>query len=46
MIILKSPKGWTGPQYLEKVLIEGTWRSHQVPIIINEEYPERVALLH
>jgi xylulose-5-phosphate/fructose-6-phosphate phosphoketolase len=31
MIILRSPKGWTGPKYVDGLKIEGTWRSHQVP---------------
>ncbi len=32
MIILRSPKGWTGPKVVDGKLIEGTFRSHQVPI--------------
>ena len=32
MIILRSPKGWTGPKELDGKQVEGTWRSHQVPI--------------
>src|SRR5262249_36187006 len=32
MIILRTPKGWTGPKELDGLPIEGTWRSHQVPI--------------
>lgn len=32
MIILRSPKGWTGPKTLDGKQVEGTWRSHQVPI--------------
>jgi xylulose-5-phosphate/fructose-6-phosphate phosphoketolase len=32
MIILRSPKGWTGPKALDGKQVEGTWRSHQVPI--------------
>ncbi len=32
MIILKSPKGWTGPKFVNGLPIEGTFRSHQVPI--------------
>lgn len=31
MIILKTPKGWTGPKEIDDVMIEGTFRSHQVP---------------
>jgi xylulose-5-phosphate/fructose-6-phosphate phosphoketolase len=31
MIVLRTPKGWTGPDVLDGKQIEGTWRSHQVP---------------
>nr|WP_184714275.1 phosphoketolase family protein [Streptosporangium saharense] len=32
MIVLRSPKGWTGPAVVDGVPIEGTWRAHQVPL--------------
>ncbi|GIH94938.1 putative phosphoketolase [Planobispora siamensis] len=32
MIILRTPKGWTGPREVDGVPVEGTWRSHQVPL--------------
>jgi len=32
MIVLRTPKGWTGPKVVDGVPVEGTWRSHQVPI--------------
>ncbi|WP_306367522.1 phosphoketolase [Nocardiopsis sp. CC223A] len=32
MIILRSPKGWTGPKEVDGVPVENTWRSHQVPL--------------
>ena len=32
MLILRTPKGWTGPREVDGVPIEGTWRSHQVPL--------------
>ncbi|MDA8276566.1 MAG: phosphoketolase family protein [Actinomycetota bacterium] len=32
MIVLETPKGWTGPKTLDGVPVEGTWRAHQVPI--------------
>lgn len=32
MIVLRSPKGWTGPEEVDGEPIEGTWRSHQVPL--------------
>ncbi|QOD03729.1 phosphoketolase family protein [Pseudarthrobacter sp. BIM B-2242] len=32
MIVLRSPKGWTGPRTVDGKQVEGTWRSHQVPL--------------
>jgi xylulose-5-phosphate/fructose-6-phosphate phosphoketolase len=32
MIVLRTPKGWTGPKVVDGLPVEGTWRSHQVPI--------------
>jgi xylulose-5-phosphate/fructose-6-phosphate phosphoketolase len=32
MIVLRSPKGWTGPEVVDGHQVEGTWRAHQVPI--------------
>ncbi|TFV85373.1 phosphoketolase family protein [Microbacterium sp. dk485] len=32
MIILRSPKGWTGPKEVDGLPVEGTWRAHQVPL--------------
>jgi xylulose-5-phosphate/fructose-6-phosphate phosphoketolase len=32
MLILRTPKGWSGPKFIDKKPVEGTWRSHQVPI--------------
>ena len=39
MIILRSPKGWTGPKLVDGKKTEGTWRAHQVPLpaVINNE---------
>ncbi len=45
MIVLRSPKGWTGPRSLDGVQIENTFRSHQVPIPVSPEFPEHLALL-
>lgn len=45
MIVLRSPKGWTGPKVVDGVQIEGTFRSHQVPILVNAEHPDHVKLL-
>jgi xylulose-5-phosphate/fructose-6-phosphate phosphoketolase len=43
MIILRSPKGWTGPKYVDGLKTEGFWRSHQVPFTMDK--PEHLALL-
>ena len=32
MLILRTPKGWTGPREVDGLQVEGTWRSHQVPV--------------
>nr|WP_319492341.1 phosphoketolase family protein [uncultured Desulfobacter sp.] len=45
MIILKSPKGWTGPKVIDGIQIEGTSRSHQVPILVDSKHPDHVRLL-
>ena len=45
MIVLKSPKGWTGPKVVDGLQIEGTFRAHQVPILVDSEHPAHVALL-
>ena len=45
MIILKTPKGWTGPKMVDGKEVEGSFRSHQVPIPVNKEHPENVEIL-
>ena len=45
MIILRSPKGWTGPKEVDGNKAEGFWRSHQVPFAQLAENPEHLALL-
>jgi xylulose-5-phosphate/fructose-6-phosphate phosphoketolase len=45
MIVLRSPKGWTGPKVVDGVPIEGTFRSHQVPLLVDADHPDHVALL-
>ncbi len=45
MIVLRSPKGWTGPQVVDGLQIEGTFRAHQVPLLVDIEHPDHVALL-
>ncbi len=45
MIVLRSPKGWTGPKEVDGLPMEGTFRSHQVPIAEARTNPEHLALL-
>jgi xylulose-5-phosphate/fructose-6-phosphate phosphoketolase len=45
MIVLRSPKGWTGPATVDGVVTEGSWRSHQVPIADLRSRPEHLRLL-
>ncbi len=45
MIVLRSPKGWTGPKVIDGVKIEGTFHSHQVPITDPAQNPAHLALL-
>ena len=45
MIVLESPKGWTGPKIVDGVQIEGTFRAHQVPIADMSTKPEHVKML-
>ena len=45
MIVLNSPKGWTGPKCVDGVQIEGTFRSHQVPLSDPAAHPEHLQLL-
>lgn len=42
MIVLNSPKGWTGPKMVDGLQNEGTFRSHQVPILVDADHPEHV----
>jgi xylulose-5-phosphate/fructose-6-phosphate phosphoketolase len=39
MLILRTPKGWTGPREVDGLQIEGTWRAHQVPVLGAREDP-------
>jgi len=43
MIVLRSPKGWTGPKEIDGLKIEGTFRAHQVPILVDPAHPDHVA---
>ncbi|MDA3625327.1 phosphoketolase family protein [Saccharopolyspora sp. WRP15-2] len=45
MIVLRTPKGWTGPSTVDGMQVEGTWRSHQVPIPDPRGNPEHLRQL-
>jgi xylulose-5-phosphate/fructose-6-phosphate phosphoketolase len=45
MIVLKSPKGWTGPKVVDGLQIEGTFRAHQIPLAVDAEHPEHLPML-
>ncbi len=45
MIILRSPKGWTGPRVVDGKPVEGTWRAHQVPLAELATNPEHLRAL-
>src|SRR5262245_58944195 len=45
MIILRSPKGWTGPKVVDGKPVEGTWRAHQVPVADLQRKPEHLKIL-
>jgi xylulose-5-phosphate/fructose-6-phosphate phosphoketolase len=45
MLVLRTPKGWTGPKEVDGLPVEGTWRSHQVPMTDVRENPDHLRLL-
>ena len=45
MIVLRSPKGWTCPREVDGKVVEGSWRSHQVPLKDLHTIPEHVRIL-
>jgi xylulose-5-phosphate/fructose-6-phosphate phosphoketolase len=45
MIVLRSPKGWTGPKDVDGHKVEGSWRAHQVPLAGVRENPAHLKLL-
>ena len=44
-IVLRTPKGWTGPDVVDGKQVQGTWRAHQVPLSGTRENPEHLAAL-
>jgi xylulose-5-phosphate/fructose-6-phosphate phosphoketolase len=45
MIVLRSPKGWTGPSEVDGLPVADTWRAHQVPLSTVRENPAHLAML-
>ncbi|MBV9447614.1 MAG: phosphoketolase family protein [Streptosporangiaceae bacterium] len=45
VIVLRTPKGWTGPKVVDGLQVEGTWRAHQVPLDSARTNPAHLALL-
>jgi len=45
MLIMRTPKGWTGPKFVDGLQVEGTFRAHQVPLSDPATHPEHLKLL-
>ncbi|GGT07351.1 putative phosphoketolase [Streptomyces kurssanovii] len=45
VIVLRTPKGWTGPETVDGLPVEGTWRAHQVPLAGVRDDPDHLAQL-
>ena len=45
MIVLRTPKGWTGPKFVDGLAVEGTFRAHQVPIDGFASHPDHIKIL-
>jgi xylulose-5-phosphate/fructose-6-phosphate phosphoketolase len=45
LIVLNSPKGWTGPKVVDGLHVEGTFRAHQVPLHVDAEHPDHLRQL-
>ena len=45
MIILRTPKGWTGPSIVDGKQIEGTFRAHQIPLVVDAEHKKNLSIL-
>jgi xylulose-5-phosphate/fructose-6-phosphate phosphoketolase len=45
MIVLRTPKGWTGPKVVDGQQVEGTFRSHQVPVTDFKSKPDHLRIL-
>jgi xylulose-5-phosphate/fructose-6-phosphate phosphoketolase len=45
LIVLRTPKGWTGPKEVDGLPVEGTWRAHQVPLANVRDNPDHLRML-
>jgi len=45
MIVLRTPKGWTGPNIVDGKQIEGTFRAHQIPLQVDKDHPKNLTVL-
>lgn len=45
MIVLNTPKGWTGPKEVDGLKVEGSFRSHQIPLSVDSDHPHHLGLL-
>ena len=45
MIVLNSPKGWTGPKVVDGLQSEGTFRAHQIPLQVDKDHPDHLKIL-
>src|ERR1700688_1155193 len=45
MIVFQTPKGWTGPKFVDGLQVEGTWRAHQVPLAELATKPAHINML-
>ncbi|MBF0315478.1 MAG: hypothetical protein HQK52_18800 [Oligoflexia bacterium] len=45
MIVLNSPKGWTGSKEVDGLQIEGTSRAHQIPLLVGSDHPQHLRVL-
>ena len=45
LIVLRTPKGWTGPDVVDGIKVRGTWRSHQVPLSGIKDNPDHLRIL-
>ena len=45
MIILKTPKGWTGPKKIDNKIVEGSFRAHQIPMVVDKNHIDNLEYL-